>query len=185
MTPTDFRIEGHTWTVLDPRSGVQDEQGVWRRDDEAEVELLDERSFFIVQQGCRLAGEHMAARRPRETHKALVTVLEQLPQPIGRWNATGWALLALGHAHVAAKNWDLARQVLSDAMWSPGVFDNPWAHRLKGMVHLELGEHERAAHDLTRAYLGGGRTIFGEHEPACMSVVSDVLEPPEGHVALP
>ena len=180
MTPPEFCIKALTWTVLDPRSGVPSEQGVWIRDDYADVEILDQRTFRVVEQGCRLAGEHMAVRRPREAHTCLVTVLERLPGPIGRWNAAGWALLALGHAHFSAKNWDMARAVLTDAMWSPGVFGNPWAHRLKGQAHLELGERDRAADDLARAYLGAGRSIFGETETACMALVAEILEPPPG-----
>ncbi len=185
MTPPEFCIEGLTWTVLNPRSGVQSEQGVWVRDDAATVELLDQRTFRVVEQGCRLAGEHMAARRPKEAHICLTTVLGRLPSPLGRWNATGWALLALGHAHFSAKHWDTARAVLTDAMWSPGVFGNPWAHRIKGQVHLELGERDRAADDLARAYLGAGRSIFGETETACMSLVAEVVDPPDGYHALP
>ncbi len=185
MTPDAFHFEGLTWTVLDRRSGVQDEKGVWRRDDSAEVELLPDSVFAVVHTFCKTGAEAMQAKRPREAHDSFVGVLELVPKPLGRWNAVGWALLALGHTHISQASWNTARQVLSDAMWSPGVFGNPWAHRLKGQVHLALSERERAADDLARAYMAGGRAIFEGAGPECMVLLEQVLEPPPGHNRLP
>jgi len=185
MTPTPFHFDGLTWTVLNKRSGVQDEKGVWRRDDDAEVEQLTDSVFAVIEHICKTGAGFMQARQPRQAHDCFVGVLELVPKPLGRWNAVGWALLALGHAHVSQGSWMTARQVLSDAMWSPGVFGNPWAHRLKGQVHLALSERERAIDDLTRAYLGGGRAIFEGAGPEHMALLEQVLEPPPGHISLP
>ncbi|HJN77244.1 MAG TPA: hypothetical protein QGF58_25185 [Myxococcota bacterium] len=177
MTPPPFQIDGLTWTVLDERSGVQDDKGVWRRDDFGEVEKLDPSVFALVHQCCETGTDFMREEKPKEAHGAFLGVLELVPKPLGRWNAVGWALVALGHVHVIQGSWTTARQVLSDAMWSPGVFGNPWAHRLKGQVHLALSERDRAIDDLARAYMGAGREVFKGAGPECMALLEQVLEP--------
>ncbi len=180
MTPEKFCIEPYPCTIVDPRSGVQDGLGVWRRDDEAEVEVLDELLFAELKELCRNAGEHMRDRQAQESQHLLIQALNHLPEPLGRWNVAGWALLALGHVAVTRENWELARSVLSDAMWSPGVFGNPWAHRLKGQTHLALGEQERALDDLMRAYRALGSQILEGLPQECVALVDGKLDQGNG-----
>ena len=185
MTPAPFRIYNLTWTILDKRAGVQDGQGVWHRDDDADVPTLDRDVFAAVRKHCNQGEAHMKERHVRQARESFIAAIKLLPEPLGQWNAAGWALLALGHAHVVTNDWQIARQVLSDAMWSPGVFGNPWAHRLKGQVHFALNERDRATDDLCRAYLMAGRDVFEGSGPECMALVEQVLTPPEGQETLP
>ena len=53
---------------------------------------------------------------------------------------------------------------LKDAMHCPGTIGNPWVHLLLGRCPLELDD-ERAADELARAYMGGGRALFDELDP--------------------
>ncbi len=175
MTPTQFCIEPYPRTVLDRRSGVQDGLGVWRRDDEAEVDTLDELLFNEIEHCCQLGIQHMRDRQPSDAQEQFLQALRHLPEPLGRWNAAGWALLALGHVAVTRENWNMARQVLTDAMWSPGVFGNPWAHRLKGQVHLACEERDRAADDLVRAYRAAGQAILEGTAPGCLALIEESL----------
>ncbi len=175
MTPTEFQIEGLTWTKLDARSGVQDMRGIWRRDDLADLKQLDDHLFEGVRELCTAGEQHMANREAQKARDCFGQAVVLLPPPRGRWNAAGWALLALAHVHVAVQDWKTARQILSDAMWSPGVFGNPWAHRLKGQVHYALGETERAVDDLTRAYMGAGRPVFEGAGPECLALVDEAV----------
>jgi len=175
MTPKEFQVSGLTWTALNPRSGVQDEHNIWRRDDEADVDRIDDELFGQIEALCVQGREHMRSKRPWDAHLAFAAAVKLVPEPIGRWNCTGWALLALGHVHVVAQNWSTAREILGDAMWSPGVFGNPWAHRLKGQVHYALNERERAVDDLTRAYMGAGRPVFKDAGPECLVLVEEAV----------
>ncbi len=175
MTPNKFHIEPFPRTVLDARSGVQSVQGAWYRDDNEDVEVLDSMLFAEVRDQCELGAERMREQQPEAAQALFMAALRLLPEPIGQWNATGWILLALGHACVVQGRWDLGRQVLTDAMWSPGVFGNPWAHRLKGEIHLALGERERAADDLFRAYKAAGHAILEGTSPDCLALIEEII----------
>lgn len=118
----------------------------------------------------------MREQQPEAAQARFAAALRLLPEPIARWNAAGWALLALGHTCVVQSRWDIGRQVLTDAMWSPGVFGNPWAHRLKGEVHLALEERDRAADDLMRAYKGVGHAILEGTAPGCLALIEEILQ---------
>jgi len=48
-------------------------------------------------------------------------------------------------------------------MRCPGAIGNPFIHFRHGQCQFELGDLERAADELMRAYLGTGRKIFDEH----------------------
>ena len=176
MTPERFQLEPHPWTILDPRSGVKDDLGVWRRDDHAEVALLDPGLFAEVRGLCEFGAQRMRDQGPDDAQVRFKDALGLLPEPLGRWNVAGWTLLALGHVWVAQSRWELSRQVLTDAMWSPGVFGNPWAHRLKGQVHLALGERERAADDLLRAYRAAGHAVLEGTAPGCLALIEETLQ---------
>jgi hypothetical protein len=176
MTPTAYHFDGLPWTVLDARSGVQDAEGVWRRDDEADVECLSDAKFALVRSCCEAGIEFMKTQQPQMAHDSFVGVLEFVTEPVGRWNAVGWALLGLGHVHVSQNSWVTARQALSDAMWSPGVFGNPWAHRLKGQTHLALGERERALDDFTRAVMGGGTEVLKGTGPEVTALLEQGID---------
>lgn len=176
MTPVKFQIEPFPSTVLNPRSGVQSGHGTWFRDDHEEVELLDPALFAEVNKQCELGAQRMREQKPEAAQALFKAALRLLPEPLGRWNAAGWTLLALGHVCVVQSHWEIGRQVLTDAMWSPGVFGNPWAHRLKGEVHLALDEKDRAADDLLRAYKAAGHAVLEGTAPGCLALIEEKLQ---------
>lgn len=175
MTPDKFRIDRFPSTVLDARSGVPDSLGVWRRDDTAEVETLDPVLFADIMDVSMRGALQMQGQEPLKAQGHFLAAMRRLPEPLGRWNAAGWLLLALGHACVVRADWPLARQVLTDAMWSPGVFGNPWAHRLKGQAHFALQELDRAADDLLRAYQSVGHAILEGTPPGCLTLIEETV----------
>ena len=165
VTPPPFRFDDLTWTVLDDRSGVYADWR-WHRDDVANVPRLDGDTFGRIRDACAWGARHLRAGRHREAHNAFQQVLGWVPSPQVRWNATGYALLALGQVHVCTHRWSSARDILCDAMPCPGVYGNPWAHRLKGVVHFELGQLSQAREELFRAYAGASRICSCAGRPA-------------------
>jgi len=116
--------------------------------------------------------------------RAFFAALQLLPQPIENWNGAGWLLVAMGECCVLAGDFARAFQPLRDAMHCPGTIGNPWAHLRLGQCRLEVGD-DRAADELARAYLGGGRALFEDLDPKYFALVEKVLQPPPGHDRLP
>lgn len=116
--------------------------------------------------------------------RAFRAALDLLPEPVQNWNAAGWLLVAMGECAIRTGDFAAAVAPLKDAMHCPGTIGNPWVHLLLGRCRLELGD-ERAADELARAYMGGGRALFDGLDPKYFALVEHVLKPPPGHDRLP
>lgn len=88
-----------------------------------------------------------------------------LPEPKFEWEAATWVLAAIGDANFLAGDFVAGRDNLGNAMRCPGAVGNPFLHLRLGQCQLELGEHNRAADELLRAYMGAGSDIFKDQDP--------------------
>ena len=189
MTPRRFFTttgKPFPYTVLDERAGILQPRGCYQlAEDNQKVPHLEPATFASAQEkalaGQRLTetGDHLGA------YHQFIAALNELPEPRSQWNATGWLLLALGENSIRAGNFPAAKAPLADAMWCPGCLGNPWAHLRLGQVRYELNEKDRAADELARAYMGGGREIFEGQDPKYFALVEEVLDPPPGMDRLP
>src|SRR4051812_3628417 len=85
-----------------------------------------------------------------------------LPEPKIRWDAATWILAAIGDANFLGGDFVAGRDNLCSAMHCPGAIGNPFLHLRLGQCQFELGELDRAADELMRAYMAGGADVFGE-----------------------
>ncbi|WP_242421826.1 MULTISPECIES: tetratricopeptide repeat protein [unclassified Acidovorax] len=111
-------------------------------------------------------GDHHAAKR--EFNRALSLYWEAfdlLPEPRTKWNAGTWILTVIGDANFLAGDFVAGRDNLTTAMHYPDAIGNPFIHLRLGQCQFELGERDRAADELTRAYMGGGMNILLEDDP--------------------
>ncbi len=164
-------VEGDTF----PRTKL-DEHGR----DEA---VLSGSAFDALEQQAS-EGERLVDGDAPAAFRAFRAALELLPEPVQNWNAAGWLLVAMGECAIRTGDFAAALAPLKDAMHCPGTIGNPWVHLLLGRCRLELGD-ERAADELARAYMGGGRALFDELDPKYFALVEHVLKPPPGHDRLP
>lgn len=88
-----------------------------------------------------------------------------LPEPQSEWEATTWLAAAIGDVDFMQGNYASAQQTLEFAMRCPGGIGNPFLHLRLGQSLFELGEHDRAADELIRAYMGAGEDIFLDQDP--------------------
>ena len=107
-----------------------------------------------------------------------VEAIKLLPEPITQWEACTWLLVAIGDANFLSKNYQQAKNALSDAMHCPGAIGNPFIHLRLGQSQFELGKKDRAGDELTRAYMGAGKDIFKEDDPKYFEFLKTVLKPP-------
>jgi tetratricopeptide (TPR) repeat protein len=189
MTPRRFYTTDGTpfpYTRLDRKAGVPCERGNFvLAEDEEDVGELPADTFEAIQALCGDGERLMEAGEHRQAFEKLVEALQLLPEPTFGWNAAGWILVALGENAIRAGSFQAAEQPLQDAMWAPGTIGNPWVHLRLGQVRYELGDRDRAADELTRAYMGGGRAIFEGLDGKYFALLEQVLRPPPGMDRLP
>jgi len=102
-----------------------------------------------------------------------------LPEPKTEWDAATWILAAIGDANFLGGDFTAGRDNLSLAMTCPDAIGNPFLHLRLGQCQFELGNLDRAADELTRAYMGGGSEIF-EDADQHFAFLKTRLQPPPG-----
>ena len=101
-----------------------------------------------------------------------------LPEPPTDWEAATWILAAIGDANFLGGDYEAGRDNLSNAMHCPDAIGNPFLHLRLGQCQFELGNQERAADELARAYMGAGSEILESEDPKYFAFLKSVLEPP-------
>lgn len=101
-----------------------------------------------------------------------------LPEPKTQWSAGTWVLAAIGDTNFLAGDFEAGRDNLSSAMHYPNAIGNPFLHLRLGQCQFELGALERAADELSRAYMGAGAEIFSTDEPKYFDFLKTRLQPP-------
>lgn len=104
---------------------------------------------------------------------------ELLPEPRSDWQAGTWILGSIGDANFLAGDFAAGRDNLSLAMHGPDAIGNPFLHLRLGQCLYETGDLDRAADELTRAYLGGGADLF-DGADRYLSFLKTRIEPPPG-----
>ncbi|AXA90578.1 tetratricopeptide repeat protein [Massilia sp. YMA4] len=124
-------------------------------------EALHKRIVTACQDGDALA----AAGQLEAAKDCYLAALQLLPGERRHWEAATWIYVALGDAHFKLRNHDKAFKCFHNAVQCPHGVGNPYVHLRLGQLCLERGDLERAADELTRAYMGGGVDIFMEDDP--------------------
>jgi tetratricopeptide (TPR) repeat protein len=94
---------------------------------------------------------------------------EIVPAPKSQWNASTWILAAIGDAAFLADYKTSAKEALEYVMVCPDAVGNPFLHLRLGQVLLDMGEHDRAADELMRAYMGAGADLFAAEDERYLS----------------
>ena len=103
-----------------------------------------------------------------------------LPEPKTDWEAATWILAAVGDANFLGGDYVAGRDNLGTAMHCPNAIGNPFLHLRLGQCHFELGELDRAADNLARAYLPEGKKLFENDDPKYLAFIKSKLNAPEG-----
>lgn len=103
-----------------------------------------------------------------------------LPEPRTQWNAATWILAAVGDANFLSGDYVAGRDFLATAMHCPEAIGNPFLHLRLGQCRYELGDLDRAADELARAYMGDGEDVFEDEDPKYLAFLKTRLQPPPG-----
>lgn len=120
------------------------------------------------------SGEHP------EAWQKYVTALNLVPEPEFAWPVTTRILSSMGELRFRKPDFPGALQVFLDAVRCPEGLGDVLIHLRIGQCYYELGDEARAADNLTRAYMGGGREAFKGEDPKYFAFLERRLKPPKG-----
>ena len=123
-------------------------------------EARRERVVELCSEGDQLAKQREFASALLKFREALALI----PRPVEEHDAALRVLTLLGDTCFQLGRYSEGKFALQGAMRSSGVGD-PFIHLRLGQCELELGNPERAADELARAYKGGGEVLFASDDP--------------------
>ena len=101
-----------------------------------------------------------------------------IPEPATEWEASTWILAAIADASFLGGDYTSAQEALEYAMHCPDAIGNPFLHLRLGQCCFEKRALDRAADELTRAYMGAGRKIFESDDPKYFEFLKTRIKPP-------
>jgi tetratricopeptide (TPR) repeat protein len=134
---------------------------------------------FEVGQGAEKVGDN------RSAWASYVDALNLVPDPDDEQSITVEILKRMGELQFRKPDYAKACNVFKDAVRCRGGLGDVLIHLRLGQCYFEAGDRKRAADELARAYMGGGRDVFANEDPKYFRLVEDVLKPPAGMDYLP
>jgi tetratricopeptide (TPR) repeat protein len=110
--------------------------------------ILDEGDDF-------LDTDHFAAALDKYQQAAAL-----IPEPKYDYDISLPVFTAIGEALFFAEQYSKALDVFKETLKMPGAVENPLSHLRLGQTYYELGDFDRAADELMRAYMLDGEDIF-------------------------
>ncbi|MEH6434090.1 tetratricopeptide repeat protein [Massilia sp. DD77] len=126
---------------------------------------LSENLHEEIKEYCSRGDVLAEARQFKEAIGAYNGAWKLIPEPKNHWEAATWVLAAIADAAFLGGFLKSAREAIEYAMTCPGSIGNPFMHLRFGQILLDLGERDRAADELMRAYMGAGAEIFERDDP--------------------
>lgn len=124
---------------------------------------------------CREGDALASAGRPDDARQKYIAALKLLPGESRQWEAATWIYVALGDVHFRSQDVDKAFKCFYNAVQCPKGLGNPYIHLRLGQLYFEQNNFDKAADELTRAYMGGGIDIFMEDDPKYLAFLESIL----------
>jgi tetratricopeptide (TPR) repeat protein len=141
---------------------------------------LSDKAYAQIKRLCA-DGDHFASvGEYSEALSRYSAAWELLPEPRTEWTAATWILAASGDVNYLSGDFEAGRDNLTAAMHCPDAIGNPFLHLRLGQCQFELGNLDRAADELARAFLVEGKQIFEDSDPKYLDFVQSKLTPPQG-----
>lgn len=126
---------------------------------------LDESVHRDITRLCKTGDEFAEQGKYEDAVAEYNKAWKLVPEPKNDWEASTWILAAIADSCFSLGKLKSAREALEYAMTCPGGIGNPFLHLRLGQVVFEAGEHDAAADELIRAYMGAGKEIFENEDP--------------------
>lgn len=125
---------------------------------------------------CKQGDDLVRAGNLEEGKNKYVAALRLLPENHREWEAATWIYVCIGDVHFQMKNYDKAFKCFFNAAQCPEGLGNPYIHLRLGQLYYEQENLEKAADELTRAYMGTGIAIFMEDDPKYLEFLETQIE---------
>ncbi|MGF6495509.1 tetratricopeptide (TPR) repeat protein [Luteibacter sp. 621] len=125
---------------------------------------------------CKTADELMAQGTIDLAREKYKEALRLLPADHRQWEASTWIYVALGDLNFRTDSFERAFKAYSNAVQCANGLGNPYIHLRRGQSSFELGDMDRAADELARAYMGAGLDIFMEDDPKYLEFLETKIE---------
>ena len=133
----------------------------------------------IVEYKSCAQGDALAEQRQFESaFRCYRDALKLVPEPVDDWESTTWILAAIGDLYFMEGKTEKALSAFEDAVRCPTGLGNPFIHLRLGQCCLDLRRLDRAADELTRAYMGGGLEILEKDDPKYLQFLRSRIEIP-------
>lgn len=137
---------------------------------------MDAKTHAKMEAFCEAGDNYAAQEAYGKALDAYWNAFDLIPEPKTNWEASTWVLTAIGDANFYLKDFEAGRDNLSNCMHCPGGIGNPFIHLRLGQCQLELGNKDRAADELTRAYALEGEQIFADENPKYFSFLKKKIK---------
>lgn len=131
-----------------------------------------------IQELCAKGDALVEERQYEQAFYSYRDALNLLPEPVEEWEATTWILSAIGDLYFLERKVEKALCAFEDAVRCPTGLGNAFIHLRLGQCYFDLGELDRAADELARAYMAAGREIFENEDPKYTQLLESRIVPP-------
>jgi tetratricopeptide (TPR) repeat protein len=111
-----------------------------------------------------------------EARAKFVQAIKLLPEPHQLWEAATWLWTAIGDMHFLLGDAQKTLKCFVNAVHCPEGLGNPFIHLRLGQACFDLGDLDKAADELTRAYMGAGLDIFMQDDPKYLKFLETKIE---------
>ncbi|WP_311198872.1 tetratricopeptide repeat protein [Paenibacillus hexagrammi] len=126
---------------------------------------LSDSTYSAIRDLCKQGDDLVKTGDLDAAKQNYMAALRLLPENHQKWEAATWIYVAVGDVHFRMEKYDKAFKCFFNAVQCPKGLGNPYIHLRLGQLYYEQENFEKAADELTRAYMGAGIEIFMEDDP--------------------
>ncbi|MFS0841099.1 tetratricopeptide repeat protein [Paenibacillus sp. 1P03SA] len=137
---------------------------------------LPDSTYSAIKALCKQGDDLVKTADFDAAKQSYLAALRLLPENHQDWEAATWIFAAIGDVHYHMRNYDKAFKCFFNAVQCPNGLGNPYIHLRLGQLYYEQENFEKAADELTRAYMGAGIEIFMEDDPKYLEFLETNIE---------
>lgn len=111
-----------------------------------------------------------------EAATKFAAAFSHVPSPYQDWEISIWLLTALGESHFLSGNYQAASDAFTKALECPDAEDSPPIHMRLGQAEFELGNKEKGAEYMLKAYEEEGEELFEDEDEKYLEYLHRVYE---------